>query len=43
MLIVFFSVKRITVNPVNTDLAGAIESVHINAMSVLSGLNLQKM
>ena len=27
----------------NTDTEGAIESVHINGVSVLSGLNLEKM
>ena len=30
-------------NPVNTGTEGAIESVHINGVSVLSGLNLEKM
>ena len=30
-------------NPVNMDSEGAIESVHINRVSVISGLNLEKM
>ena len=30
-------------HPVNTDTEGVIESVHINGVSVLSGLNLEKM
>ena len=30
-------------NPVNTDTEGAIESVRINWVSVLSRLNLEKM
>ena len=30
-------------NPVNIGTEGAIESVHINGVSVLSGLNLEKM
>ena len=30
-------------NPVNTDTEGAIESVRINGVSVLSRLNLEKM
>ena len=29
-------------NPVNTDTEGAIESVHINGVSVLSEVNLEK-
>ena len=29
--------------PINTDTEGATESVHINRVSVLSGLNLEKM
>ena len=29
-------------NPINTDTEGAIESVRINRMSVLSGFNLEK-
>ena len=32
-----------TVKPVNTDTEGAIERVRINWVSVLSGLNLEKM
>ena len=30
-------------NPVNTDIEGSVESVCINEVSVLSGLNLEKM
>ena len=29
--------------PTNTDTEGVIESVHINKVSILSGLNLEKM
>ena len=32
-----------TVNPINTDTDGAIESVPINGVSALGGLNLEKM
>ena len=30
-------------NPLNADIEGGIDSVHINGVSVLSGLNLGKM
>ena len=35
--------NKLQSNPVNTDSEGAIESVHINGVSVLSGLSLEKM
>ena len=35
--------NEIQSNPVNTDIEGAKESVRINGVSVLSGLNLEKM
>ena len=35
--------KVVQSNPVDTDNEGAIESVRINGVSVLSGLNLEKM
>ena len=36
-------IKHIPSNPVNTDTEGAIESVRINGVSALRGLNLEKM
>ena len=35
--------KHIPSNPVNTDTEGPIESVRINRVSTLNGLNLEKM
>ena len=39
----FWVIKLIQSNSVNTDTEGATESVCINGVSVLSGLNLEKM
>ena len=36
-------IKVYTSNPVNTDTEGTIDKVRINGVSVLSGLNLEKM
>ena len=36
-------IKHIPSNPVNTDTEGSIESVRINGVSALKGLNLEKM
>ena len=36
------SINTVQSNPVNTDAEGAIESVRINRVCVLSGLNLEK-
>ena len=36
-------IKHIPSNPVNTDTEGPIESVRINRVSALRGLNLEKM
>ena len=36
-------IEPVQSNPVNTDTEGVIESVRINEVSVLSGLNLEKM
>ena len=35
--------NEIQSNPVNTDIEGSVESVRINGVCVLSGLNLEKM
>ena len=35
--------NEIQSNPVNTDIEGSVESARINGVSVLSGLNLEKM
>ena len=36
-------IKKLQSNPVNPDTEGVIESVRINGVSVLSGLNFKKM